>query len=166
MKRNPASRTSPSRRSSSVASAHARRGPLGGGDGSVDRPSICTRRRLRFAVACLHQPDARPSGHHHTLEEYFSVKRRLFTDFEVGARVVNSTILRNRLRVNRGRADGRPLGGGCGPCRERGAELDGTSSRSLRPRARGSCACPRRWFQREQRAGCGRDVRCHWPRPG
>jgi UDP-N-acetylmuramoyl-L-alanyl-D-glutamate--2,6-diaminopimelate ligase len=26
---------------------------------------------------------------HHTLEEYFSVKRRLFTDFEAGARVVN-----------------------------------------------------------------------------
>lgn len=27
--------------------------------------------------------------YHHTIEEYFLVKRRLFTDFEVGARVVN-----------------------------------------------------------------------------
>ncbi|HEY5541222.1 MAG TPA: UDP-N-acetylmuramoyl-L-alanyl-D-glutamate--2,6-diaminopimelate ligase [Coriobacteriia bacterium] len=44
---------------------------------------------VRFAVAAFTNLTQDHLDYHHTLEEYFSVKRRLFTDFEVGARVVN-----------------------------------------------------------------------------
>jgi UDP-N-acetylmuramoyl-L-alanyl-D-glutamate--2,6-diaminopimelate ligase len=44
---------------------------------------------VRFAVAAFTNLTQDHLDYHHTLEEYFSVKRRLFTDFNVGARVVN-----------------------------------------------------------------------------
>ena len=44
---------------------------------------------VRFAVAAFTNLTQDHLDYHHTLEEYFGVKRRLFTDFEVGARVVN-----------------------------------------------------------------------------
>ena len=44
---------------------------------------------IRFAVAAFTNLTQDHLDYHHTLEEYASVKRRLFEDFEVGARVVN-----------------------------------------------------------------------------
>lgn len=44
---------------------------------------------VRFAVVAFTNLTQDHLDFHHTLEEYFSVKRRLFTDFETGARVVN-----------------------------------------------------------------------------
>ncbi len=44
---------------------------------------------LRFAVAAFTNLTQDHLDYHHTIEEYFAVKRRLFTDFEVGSRVVN-----------------------------------------------------------------------------
>jgi UDP-N-acetylmuramoyl-L-alanyl-D-glutamate--2,6-diaminopimelate ligase len=44
---------------------------------------------LRFAVAAFTNLTQDHLDYHTTLEAYFSVKRRLFTDFEVAARVVN-----------------------------------------------------------------------------
>lgn len=43
---------------------------------------------LRFAVAAFTNLTQDHLDYHRTLEEYFAVKRRLFTDFEVGAKVV------------------------------------------------------------------------------
>ena len=44
---------------------------------------------VRFAVAGFTNLTQDHLDYHHTLEEYFSVKRRLFTEFEVGRRVIN-----------------------------------------------------------------------------
>jgi UDP-N-acetylmuramoyl-L-alanyl-D-glutamate--2,6-diaminopimelate ligase len=44
---------------------------------------------ISFAVAAFTNLTQDHLDYHHTLEEYFSVKRRLFADFEVGAKVVN-----------------------------------------------------------------------------
>jgi UDP-N-acetylmuramoyl-L-alanyl-D-glutamate--2,6-diaminopimelate ligase len=44
---------------------------------------------VRFAVAAFTNLTQDHLDYHRTLEEYFSVKRRLFTDFDVAARVVN-----------------------------------------------------------------------------
>lgn len=44
---------------------------------------------VRFAVVAFTNLTQDHLDFHHTLEEYFSVKKRLFTDFEAGARVVN-----------------------------------------------------------------------------
>ncbi|MCK8114372.1 UDP-N-acetylmuramoyl-L-alanyl-D-glutamate--2,6-diaminopimelate ligase [Anaerosoma tenue] len=44
---------------------------------------------LRFAVAAFTNLTQDHLDYHRTLDEYWSVKRRLFTDLEVGARVVN-----------------------------------------------------------------------------
>ncbi len=44
---------------------------------------------VRFAVAAFTNLTQDHLDYHHTIEEYFAVKRRLFTDFEVDARVVN-----------------------------------------------------------------------------
>jgi UDP-N-acetylmuramoyl-L-alanyl-D-glutamate--2,6-diaminopimelate ligase len=44
---------------------------------------------VHFAVAAFTNLTQDHLDYHHTLEEYFSVKRRLFTDFDVAARVVN-----------------------------------------------------------------------------
>ena len=44
---------------------------------------------VQFAVAAFTNLTQDHLDYHHTLEEYFSVKRRLFTDFAVGARVIN-----------------------------------------------------------------------------
>ena len=44
---------------------------------------------VRFAVAAFTNLTQDHLDYHHTIEEYFSVKRRLFTDFDVAARVVN-----------------------------------------------------------------------------
>ena len=44
---------------------------------------------VRFAVAAFTNLTQDHLDYHHTLEEYLSVKRRLFTDFAVGVRVVN-----------------------------------------------------------------------------
>ena len=44
---------------------------------------------MRFAVAAFTNLTQDHLDYHHTLEEYFSVKRRLFTDFDCEARVVN-----------------------------------------------------------------------------
>jgi UDP-N-acetylmuramoyl-L-alanyl-D-glutamate--2,6-diaminopimelate ligase len=43
----------------------------------------------RFAAVAFTNLTQDHLDFHHTLEEYFSVKKRLFSDFEVGARVVN-----------------------------------------------------------------------------
>ncbi|MDZ4169095.1 MAG: UDP-N-acetylmuramoyl-L-alanyl-D-glutamate--2,6-diaminopimelate ligase [Coriobacteriia bacterium] len=43
----------------------------------------------RFAVAAFTNLTQDHLDFHHTIEEYFAVKKRLFTDFDVGARVVN-----------------------------------------------------------------------------
>lgn len=42
-----------------------------------------------FAVAAFTNLTQDHLDYHHTIEEYFSVKKRLFTDFGIGARVVN-----------------------------------------------------------------------------
>lgn len=44
---------------------------------------------VRFAVAAFTNLTQDHLDYHHTLEEYFSVKKRLFTDFDVDVRVVN-----------------------------------------------------------------------------
>ena len=44
---------------------------------------------VRFAAVAFTNLTQDHLDFHHTLEEYFSVKRRLFTDFEVGVRVAN-----------------------------------------------------------------------------
>jgi len=44
---------------------------------------------VRFAVAAFTNLTQDHLDYHHTIEEYYSVKRRLFTDLEVGERVVN-----------------------------------------------------------------------------
>ena len=44
---------------------------------------------VRFAAAAFTNLTQDHLDYHHTIEEYFSVKRRLFTDFVVGARVAN-----------------------------------------------------------------------------
>jgi UDP-N-acetylmuramoyl-L-alanyl-D-glutamate--2,6-diaminopimelate ligase len=44
---------------------------------------------MRFAVVAFTNLTQDHLDYHHTLEEYFSVKRRLFTDFEVGGRVID-----------------------------------------------------------------------------
>ncbi len=44
---------------------------------------------VRFAVAAFTNLSQDHFDYHHTIEEYFSVKRRLFTEFEVGERVIN-----------------------------------------------------------------------------
>ena len=44
---------------------------------------------VRFAVAAFSNLTQDHLDYHHTLEEYFSVKKRLFSDFEVGKRVIN-----------------------------------------------------------------------------
>ena len=44
---------------------------------------------IDFAVAAFTNLTQDHLDYHHTLEEYFSVKRRLFTDFAVGTRVIN-----------------------------------------------------------------------------
>jgi len=44
---------------------------------------------VRFAVAAFTNLSQDHFDYHHTIEEYFSAKRRLFTDFEVGSRVIN-----------------------------------------------------------------------------
>ena len=44
---------------------------------------------ISFAVAAFTNLTQDHLDYHHTLEEYFSVKRRLFSDFEVGAKVIN-----------------------------------------------------------------------------
>ncbi|TDB38974.1 MAG: UDP-N-acetylmuramoyl-L-alanyl-D-glutamate--2,6-diaminopimelate ligase [Actinobacteria bacterium] len=43
----------------------------------------------RFAVAAFTNLTQDHLDYHHTLEEYWSVKRRLFTELDVGARVIN-----------------------------------------------------------------------------
>jgi UDP-N-acetylmuramoyl-L-alanyl-D-glutamate--2,6-diaminopimelate ligase len=45
---------------------------------------------VRFAVAAFTNLTQDHLDYHHTLEEYFSVKKRLFTDLDVGARVINT----------------------------------------------------------------------------
>jgi UDP-N-acetylmuramoyl-L-alanyl-D-glutamate--2,6-diaminopimelate ligase len=45
--------------------------------------------RVRFAVAAFTNLTQDHLDYHHTMEEYYSVKRRLFTEHEVGERVVN-----------------------------------------------------------------------------
>jgi UDP-N-acetylmuramoyl-L-alanyl-D-glutamate--2,6-diaminopimelate ligase len=44
---------------------------------------------VRFAVAAFTNLTQDHLDYHHTIEEYYSVKRRLFTELEVGERVVN-----------------------------------------------------------------------------
>ncbi|MHB9003088.1 MAG: UDP-N-acetylmuramoyl-L-alanyl-D-glutamate--2,6-diaminopimelate ligase [Coriobacteriia bacterium] len=44
---------------------------------------------VRFAVAAFTNLTQDHLDYHHTLEEYYAVKRRLFTGFDVGQRVVN-----------------------------------------------------------------------------
>ena len=44
---------------------------------------------VEFAVAAFTNLTQDHLDYHHTLEEYFSVKRRLFTDFVVGSRVID-----------------------------------------------------------------------------
>ncbi len=44
---------------------------------------------IHFAVAAFTNLTQDHLDYHHTLEEYFSVKRRLFTDFDVERRVIN-----------------------------------------------------------------------------
>lgn len=44
---------------------------------------------VRFAVAAFTNLTQDHLDYHHTMEEYYSVKRRLFTELEVGERVVN-----------------------------------------------------------------------------
>ncbi len=44
---------------------------------------------VRFAVAAFTNLTQDHLDYHHTIEEYFSVKRRLFTELDVGDRVVN-----------------------------------------------------------------------------
>jgi UDP-N-acetylmuramoyl-L-alanyl-D-glutamate--2,6-diaminopimelate ligase len=44
---------------------------------------------VRFAVAAFTNLTQDHLDYHHTIEEYYSVKRRLFTDLDVGERVVN-----------------------------------------------------------------------------
>jgi UDP-N-acetylmuramoyl-L-alanyl-D-glutamate--2,6-diaminopimelate ligase len=44
---------------------------------------------VRFAVVAFTNLTQDHFDYHHTFEEYYSVKRRLFTEFETGARVVN-----------------------------------------------------------------------------
>ena len=44
---------------------------------------------VRFAVAAFTNLTQDHLDYHHTIEEYYSVKRRLFTDFDVAERVIN-----------------------------------------------------------------------------
>ena len=68
--------------------------------------SICTASMaVRFAVAAFTNLTQDHLDYHHTLEEYFSVKRRLFTDFDVAVRVVNiDDSVRCRARATSSRA--------------------------------------------------------------
>ena len=87
----PASRTTPESSDLQALLAQMRERGVSGVAMEVSSHAIDLHRvdAVRFAVVAFTNLTQDHLDYHHTLEEYFSVKRRLFTDFEAGARVVN-----------------------------------------------------------------------------
>ena len=89
--RTPARRTTPESADLEALLARMRDAGVSAATMEVSSHAIDLRRidGISFAVAAFTNLTQDHLDYHHTLEEYFSVKRRLFAEFEVGARVVN-----------------------------------------------------------------------------
>ncbi len=89
--RQPASRTTPESADLQVLFARMRDAGVTGVAMEVSSHAIDLHRvdATRFAVAAFTNLTQDHLDYHHTLEEYWSVKRRLFTELDVAARVVN-----------------------------------------------------------------------------
>lgn len=89
--RQPAARTTPESTDLQRLLARMRDSGVTGCSMEVSSHALDLRRvdAVRFAVVAFTNLTQDHLDFHHTIEEYFSVKRRLFTEFEVGARVVN-----------------------------------------------------------------------------
>ncbi len=117
---------------------------------------------VRFAVAAFTNLTQDHLDYHHTLEEYFAVKRRLFTDFESAAARSSTSTTRYGGAARRARSTAVLHGGPrpprrC-PGRGRGARAGSSAVHAGDARrARASVDLPlRRCLQREQRARRGR----------
>jgi UDP-N-acetylmuramoyl-L-alanyl-D-glutamate--2,6-diaminopimelate ligase len=89
--RQPSARTTPESYDLQVLLARMRDAGVTGCAMEVSSHAIDLHRvdAMRFAVAAFTNLTQDHLDFHHTIEEYFSVKRRLFTEFDVGAFVVN-----------------------------------------------------------------------------
>lgn len=89
--RKPAARTTPESADLHALFAEMRDAGVSGVSVEVSSHAIDLHRidAVRFAVAAFTNLTQDHLDFHHTIEEYFAVKRRLFTDFEVGTAVIN-----------------------------------------------------------------------------
>lgn len=87
----PASRTTPESADLHALLASMRDAGVGGCSMEVSSHAIDLHRvdAVRFAVVAFTNLTQDHLDYHQTIEEYFSVKKRLFTDFDTGARVVD-----------------------------------------------------------------------------
>jgi UDP-N-acetylmuramoyl-L-alanyl-D-glutamate--2,6-diaminopimelate ligase len=90
-RRLPSSRTTPESSDLQVLLAEMRDEGVTGLSMEVSSHAIDLHRvdGVRFAVVAFTNLTQDHLDYHHTIEEYFSVKKRLFTDFDTGARVIN-----------------------------------------------------------------------------
>jgi len=156
-------------RSSSVASAHARRGRLGGVV-EVSSHAIDLHRRRRRAIRgrCLPTNLTAKTIWLHTRWRIFLGQAQALHRLR-GRRTRRQHRRSSREQIAREIEGvltvGRLGGAAVVPMKRRSRARPVRSSRSLRPRARGSCAALRGGFNVSTR-GCGGMCVCHWPRPG